>query len=142
MTQSEILLERSTEGRTQWRQRIYHDGRVEDYTDRDLNFENDDFVEIRIPLKWRERTVLLPAEIDELIEVVHSSGFFDLPDSLTVEGRLFDASVTTWTANLPEGQKTVVAVGRHATEEPAIKLLRETITRLTAGAYRRDAGTE
>ena len=140
MTQPEILLERKTEGRRPWAQRIYRDGRVEDYTDRDMDFENDEFVEIRIPLKWRQRTVLLPEEIEELITLVHSSGFLDLPASLSAEGKQFDASTTTWLVNLPEGTKIVAAVGRHATENPAIKQLRETITRLTAGAYRRDAG--
>ena len=138
MESTEVLLERRQEGRQVWAQRVYHDGRVEDYRDRDLVVEEGNFVEHKIALKWRPSTILRPEEVNELIQALHSSGFFDLPEEIGDSSEYFDAPVFTWTVNLEDRQKTVIVVGPDATHNPAIKLLRELLTELTAAGYRRD----
>jgi hypothetical protein len=140
--QAEILLEHSLEGRDDWQVRVYRDGRVEEYSERYMTYEDDEFITHQPPPKWRPLTTLSPEELERLISVLRSSDFFEMPDSLGDRDRILDGTLVTWSGYLDGKSKTVTAIGSQATHHPALKLLGETFDLITAAAFRRDAGKE
>jgi hypothetical protein len=142
MTKAELLLEHSLKGHEDWQVRIYRDGRVEEYSDRYMTYEDGEFITHRQRLKWRPLTTLSPEEMERLIGVLRSSNFFEMPDSLGDRARISDGTLATWSADLDGKRKTVTALGSQATNHPALKLLGETFDMITANAFRRDAGKE
>ncbi|MCJ7626634.1 MAG: hypothetical protein MUO76_24335 [Anaerolineaceae bacterium] len=142
MKQVELLLEHSLEGREDWRVRIYCDGRVEEYSDRYMTYEEGEFITHQQRPKWRPLTTLSAEEMERLIGVLRSSDFFEMPDSLGDRDRILDGTLVTWSASLDGKKKTVTALGSQATHHPALKLLGETFDLISASAFKRDAGKE
>ena len=140
MKQAELLLEHSLKGREDWQVRVYHDGRVEEHSDRYMTYEDGEFITHRQRPKWRPLTTLSAEELERLIGVLRSTDFFGMPNSLGDRARISDGTLVTWSANLDGKKKTVTAIGSQATHHPALKLLGETLDLINASAFDRDAG--
>ena len=141
MTESkDLLLEYRQEGRKTWAIRFYKDGRVKEFSDSSMAFENDEIVTRLVPLAWREIARLSSAELTKFTTALRQAGLFSLPAQLGAIGRVKDGTQSTWIVNLDGQEKTVLAVEPEASEHPALKSLREMIQEITADAFDRDAG--
>ena len=127
------------DGRQTWAYRFYQDGRVEEYSDSEMTFEDGKIVTREIPLAWRAITQLPPAELEKLVAIIRRVDFFALPDKLGVPSRANDAALFTWTVRLDGKKKTVVAAGAEATSHPAIKILRDLVQEVTTASFERES---
>jgi len=134
----DVLIEYRQTGRKTWAIRIYQNGLVKEYTDSEMAFEDGKIVTHSRPLAWREIARLSSPELDKVFTALRKADFFSLPDKVGDPKRIMDGSQSTWIVNLEGQQKTVLAAGAEATNNPALKLLREMIQEVTADAFDRE----
>jgi hypothetical protein len=138
----DLLLEYRQEGRKDWAIRFYQNGVVKQYSDSEMTFENDKIVTHSLPPAWREIARLSPAEQDKFLAAIRKADLFSLPDKIGYPTRIKDGTESTWIVNLDGQKKTIQAAGPEASNNPALKLLREMIQDITADAFDRQAGEE
>ncbi len=138
----DLLLEYRQEGRKTWAIRFYQNGLVKEYNDSEMAFEDGKIVTHSRPLAWREIARLSPDELEKFLAAIRKADFFSLPEKVGDSQRVSDASQSTWIVNLDGQHKTVQAAGSQASNNPALKLLREMIQEITADAFDRQGGNE
>ena len=138
----DLLLEYRQDGRKTWAVRFHQDGLVEEYSDSEMLYKRGKFITHSKPLAWRVLAHLSPSELEKVIAALRRSDFLSLPDKLGDSTRVMDGTTSTWTVNVENQQKIVRATGEEASNNPAIKLLREMIQAVTAEAFNREADEE
>lgn len=140
MADSDLILEHTLHHRTPWAIRFYADGRVEEYSDQVMRFENDQIVTHQQPLEWRPLTKLSDEELDSLKDAVRQSGILSLPAQVGNPNQVQDGAVAEWYARLGERENRVAAWEPEASENPGLKELSVAIQTITAAAFNREAG--
>lgn len=137
MTNSDLLLELLVTTRTEWGTRIYGDGRVTEYSDREMSFDGQDFVTKQVPLQWRPLTHLSEAELGKLRTAIQAAHFFSLPTHIEPTPHLKDGTTSTWAITLNGKQHRVVAHEAGSAQNAALQALSKTVQELTAAALQR-----
>jgi hypothetical protein len=138
----DLLLEYRQDGSKNWAIRFYQNGLVKQYSDSEMNFEDGKIVTHPLPPAWREIARLSPAELDKFLAAMRKADLFSLPEKIGHPNRIMDGVASTWIVNLDGQKKTIQATGPEASNNPALKLLREMIQEITADAFDRQAGEE
>jgi hypothetical protein len=137
MANADLLLEYLVETRTHWGTRIYGDGRVDEYTDREMTFDGSDFVTRTVPLQWRPLTKLSSDELAQLRHAIQAAHFFTLPAHLEPSPGLKDGTTSAWTITLGGRQHHVTAHEAGADHNAALHRLSQVVQELTAAALQR-----
>ncbi len=137
MANTDLLLEWLVDSGTQWGTRIYSDGRVEEYSDKDMTFDGKDFITRRVPLQWRPLTHLAAAEQHRLTSAIAAAGFFALPAQVAPAPRLEDGTTSTWTVARDGKQHRVTAHEAGAAQNAALQQLGKVVQEVTAAALQR-----
>jgi hypothetical protein len=122
-----------------WGTRVFANGRVDAYTDREVSFT--DAAEFRarlLPLRWRSRTQLSATDIQKLRKIITDSEFFRLPSLIGGEVVVQDGSKTVWNICLNGKTHEVIANGADAARDPTLENLRVTFETFVAEALSRD----
>lgn len=138
MPESDLLLEHTLHHRTPWAIRFFADGRVEEYSDQVMVFENDQIVTRQQPLEWRPLTQLSPEELDSLKDAIRHSGILTLPKQVGNPKQVQDGAVAEWYARLGERENRISAWEPEASEDPGLKELGVAIQTITAAAFNRE----
>jgi hypothetical protein len=139
MPQSDLLLEHILHHRSPWAIRFYQDGRVDEYSDQTVRFENDQIVTHEQPPEWRPLTHLSVDELDALKDAIRQSGILALPKQVGNPEQVMDGAVAEWYARLGERENRLSAWEPQASEHPGLKELSVAIQTITASAFNRDS---
>ena len=134
----DLLLEYRQNGRKTWAIRFYQNGLVKEYNDSEMKFEGGKIVTHIRPLAWREVARLSSAELAKFIAALRKANLFSLPEKVGDSKQIMDGTQSTWIVNLDSQHKTILATGAEATNNPALKLMREMIQEVTAEAFDRE----
>jgi|GEM_PF-1574931 len=137
MANADLLLEYLVDTRTHWGTRVYSDGRVDEYSDRDMTFDGSDFVTRTVPLQWRPLTHLSPTELGRLKTAIQTAHFFALPAHIEPTPRLKDGTISAWTVKLDGQQHRVTAHEAGSAQNAALQQLSKVVQELTAAALQR-----
>lgn len=121
-----------------WGTRVFADGRIHEYTDREVRFVDGQFQEKTIPLTWRPLTQLTAEERQQLAQIIDEIGFFGFPAQVAQPNRQLDGATVVWQVRLHGKVHQVKRQGTSASMEPGLEQLRKLIEQLTAVALRRD----
>jgi len=139
MSESSPILQYVMYGQHTWGTRVFADGRVDEYSDQEVDLTEDGDLKTRpVPLEWRSRTQLSAAEVQRLTDAVHRSQILDLPARLEPSGTVHDGSTTVWTINLDCKHHEVTARGSQQAKHPNLETLRTTFEDIVADALNRD----
>ena len=138
----DLLLEYRQDGSKNWAIRFYQNGLVKQYSDSEMTFEGGKIVTHSLAPAWREIAHLSPAELGKFLAALRKADLFSLPEKIGYPTRIMDGVASTWIVNLDGKKKTIQAAGPEASNNPALKLLRDMIQEVTADAFDRQAGEE
>lgn len=139
MPDSELLLEHSLLKRSPWAIRFYQDGRVEEYSDQVMVFENNQVVTHQQPLEWRPLTILSDDELEALKDAIRQSDILNLPERVGQPVDVADGAVAEWYARLGDRENRLTAWEPQASNHPGLIELSVAIQTITAAAFNRDS---
>lgn len=139
MPQTDLLLEHVMHHGSPWAIRFYQDGRVEEYSDQTLDFENDQIVTNTQPLEWRPLTKLSVEELESLKDAIRQSGILALPNQVGSPEQVMDGAISEWYAHLGERENRLSAWEPQASQHPGLKELSVAIQTITAAAFNRES---
>ena len=137
--QTVLLLEHTLRKRSPWAIRFYADGHVEEYSDQEMVFENNEIVTHSLPLEWRPLTRLSKEELDALKDAIRQSGILELPEKVGDSQRVMDGAVSEWYAHLDDHENRLTAWEPQASKHPGLKELSVAIQTITAAAFNRES---
>ena len=122
-----------------WGTRVFADGLVEEYSDEEIDFsEAGQLIARAVPLAWRFRAQLTPAETQRLVNAIRQSLFFTLPVQFTTPPPALDGATVVWSAALDGEQHEVTTRGHAQERHPTLEGLRVLFEELVADALNRD----
>lgn len=134
MTEAELMVELMVYTKRTWGTRVFVDGRVDEYTDEEVRFEDGQFKTRPVPLEWRPLAHLTAEELAALKQQIRDGGYFDLPEEVKPDRPIMDGTTTTWKVVVDGTRHEVTTKGM---EPPVLASLRTTLQKLTAEALRR-----
>ena len=137
---STLLLEHTLHKNSPWAIRFYQDGRVQEYSDQTMSFENNQIVTHWQPLEWRPLTVLSAEELAALEDAIRQSDLLNLPEQVGSPAQVMDGAVAEWYARLGDQEKRLTAWEPQASKHPGLGELSVAIQTITASALKRHAG--
>lgn len=140
--QTDLLLEHTLKKRSPWAIRFYADGRVEEYSDQEMVFENNEIITRSLPLEWRPLTLLSAEELEALKDAIRQSGILELPEKVGDAQRVRDGAVSEWYARLGGKEIRLTAWEPDASQHPGLKELSVAIQTITAAAFNRESDSE
>jgi hypothetical protein len=139
MSHSDLMLEHTLHKASPWAIRFYQDGRVEEYSDQFMAFENNQIVTHTQPPEWRPLTVLSKDELEALKDAIRDSGILSLPEKVGDPQLVMDGAVAEWYARLGDKENRLSAWEPQASNHPGLKELSVAIQTITASAFNRDS---
>jgi hypothetical protein len=142
MAHADLLLEYLVKAGTDWGTRVYSDGRVDEYSDKEMEFDGSKIVTHQVPLKWRHLAHLSADELARLQKAIQDAHFFTLPAHIEPKGGVKDGTINTWTVVRDGKKHTVTSRGTENGGSAALHGLSGLLQELTADALDRAGGDE